>query len=431
MDSRQILENLNTCFEQAMQRGLGHKGLIFPIDLDNIDDDALKHICVRLAAIFDMLNESYRYSEKLAQGDLKATTSRTNIFAMPLKGLQASLAHLTWQASQVAEGDLNQQVHFLGDFSNSFNHMINSLREKNVLEQRLKLISDVIGEGIFLVTSEGKIIFSNPEASRLLGYLSDEIENELIHEIIHKQRLDGSFYQPRDNPLFDAITYGDDYNNADGCFTCKSGLLMPVMIACRPVFKDDILDGAVIAFRDITEQKKYLKSLETINALLEKQASTDTLTGIYNRMKFDEKLMTEIKRAHRYNSPLSFVMFDIDYFKQVNDTYGHSAGDNVLKRLARLVAANIRDTDIFARWGGEEFVIQLPGLPLARAIIFAEKLRRKIEEYDFKEPEKVTVSFGVTAFQDGDDNITLTNRADTALYSAKKSGRNQVRSSDE
>ncbi|MBM9519423.1 diguanylate cyclase [Desulforhopalus vacuolatus] len=431
MNSRQILEDLNTCFEEAMQRGLGQKGLIFPIDLDNVDDDELKHICVRLAAIFDMLNESYHYSEKLAKGDLKAKPSRTNIFAMPLKGLQASLTHLTWQANQVAEGDLSQQVHFLGRFSDSFNHMIKSLREKEVIEQRLKLISNVIGEGIFLVTSEGKIIFLNPEASRLLGYFPDEIENKFIHEIIHTQRLDGSFYQPGDNPIFNAITHGDKYNNTDGCFTCKSGLLMPVMIACRPVFKEDILDGAVIAFRDITEQKNYLKSLETINSLLEKQASTDTLTGIYNRMKFDEKLMIEIKRAHRYNSPLSFVMFDIDNFKKVNDTYGHLAGDNVLKRLAGLVAANIRDTDIFARWGGEEFVIQLPGLSLARAIIFAEKLRHKIEKYNFKEPEKITVSFGVTVFQARDNNITLTNRADAALYRAKENGRNQVRSSNE
>lgn len=431
MDSRQILEALNTCFEEAMQCGLGHKGLIFPIDLENVDDDALKHICVRLATIFDMLNESYRYSEELACGDLKSTVSRTNIFAMPLKGLQSSLTHLTWQASQVAEGDLNQQVQFLGSFSESFNHMIHSLREKNVIEQRLKLITDVIGEGIFLVTSEGKIIFSNPEASRLLGYSPDEIENKLIHKLIHKQDLDGRFHLAGDNSLFDAIISGDNYSNTDGCFTCKSGLLMPVMIASRPIFKGDILGGTVIAFRDITEQKSHLKSLEMINTLLEKQSSIDALTGVYNRMKFDEKLIIEIKKAERYNFPLAFVMFDIDNFKQVNDTYGHLAGDNVLKRLAKLVAANVRDVDIFARWGGEEFVIQLPGLSLDNALIVAEKLRYKIEECDFKEPEKVTVSLGVTVFQNGDDNITLTNRADSALYRAKENGRNQVRSSDE
>ena len=107
-----------------------------------------------------MINESYRYSESLARGNLKTQVSRTNIFAMPLKGLQSSLAHLTWQANQVAAGDLSQQVHFLGEFSNSFNLMINSIREKKIIEQQFKLITEVLGEGGFLVDCSGKVIFS-------------------------------------------------------------------------------------------------------------------------------------------------------------------------------------------------------------------------------------------------------------------------------
>lgn len=303
--------------------------------------------------------------------------------------------------------------------------MINSIREKKIIEQQFKLITEVLGEGVFLVDYSGKILFSNPESNRLLGYSSDEIEGVLIQEVIHRQQLDGTLYKPEENLLFDAINIGADYND-EGAFTCKSGLLMPVTIACRPVIKDDTLNGAVIAFRDNTEQKEYEQSLETINKLLETQATTDALTGIFNRVKFDQALITEISKAERYNSPLSIVIFDIDHFKKVNDTYGHSTGDNVLIRLTRLVGVNIRKTDIFARWGGEEFVIQVPGVPLAQAVIFADKLRRKVEEFNFTEPRNLTLSFGVAAFQHGDNSTTLINRADKALYRAKESGRNQV-----
>jgi diguanylate cyclase (GGDEF)-like protein/PAS domain S-box-containing protein len=426
MDAKQVLEEINTCLKEAMLRGLGRNGFTFPFDPNVVADDDLRDICDRLSAVFDMINESYRYSEQLAQGNLKAKTSRTNIFAMPLKGLQASLAHLTWQADQVAKGDLNQQVQFLGDFSASFNHMISSIREKRILEQQFKLITDVVGEGIFLVDSEGQIIFSNPEANRLLGYNFDKIKGLFIQDVINKQQLDGTLYKPDDNPLYNAITTGDTYNK-EGAFTCKSGFLMPVVIACRPVFKDDILNGAVIAFRDITEQKKYLQSLETINKLLETQATTDALTGIYNRIKFNHSLTIEISRAERNNSPLSLIIFDIDYFKKVNDTYGHSAGDNVLKRLAKLVETNTRETDILARWGGEEFVILAQGISLGQTVKLADKLRQKIEEFDFKKPHKITASFGVADFKKGDSSMILIDNADEALFRAKRSGRNQVK----
>ncbi len=429
MDASQILEEVNICFKEILRCGLGKKSLHFSFDPNKVTDEGLRNSCNRLLEVFDMIDESYHYAEQLAQGNLKARTSKTNIFAMPLKGLQASLAHLAWQTSQVAKGDLEQQVHFLGEFSDSFNHMICSLREKRDLEQRFKLITDVLGEGIFLLDNEGKIIFSNPEANRMLGYSFGEIDDVFIHEIIHKQHLDGTLYTSGGNPLYNAIMSGEYYND-EGAFTCKSGFLMPVMITCRPIFKDDSIDGAVIVFRDITEQKRHLQSLENVNKLLEKQATTDYLTGIYNRIKFNQSLVLEMSRAERYSSPLALIIFDIDHFKKINDTYGHSAGDDALRLIAKIVALNIRKTDIFARWGGEEFVIQAPGVSLAEAVKFADKLRSKIEKYDFKYPEKITISIGVTVFQSGDSSTTLVNRADEALYDAKKSGRNQVRYSN-
>ncbi len=420
MKTHPVLISLNTYLQTVLQHGIQNEGFHFPGDPDSIEDEELKTFCRSLSLVFEMINESCQFSEQLALGNLKTTASRNNIFTMPLKGLQASLAHLTWQVNQVAEGDLNQQVYFLGEFSKSFNNMIESLREKQVLEQRLKVITDVLGEGLFLVDTAGKILFVNPEALKLLGYSFEEIEGSLIRKLLSPS-------SNRDNSFQDSITKGQNYNVDDGALICKAGQKIPVMISSRPVFKNKTLDGTVITFRDITEQKKYLQSLETINKLLEKQAMTDALTGIYNRMKFDEILALEIQRAERNNFPLSLIVCDIDHFKLVNDNYGHSAGDKVLKRLVKLISANIRRIDFFARWGGEEFVILSPGTNSIGTQQLAEKIRSKTENHNFIKPEKITLSFGVTSFKPGDNAAKLINRADKAMYKAKENGRNQIR----
>jgi diguanylate cyclase (GGDEF)-like protein len=169
--------------------------------------------------------------------------------------------------------------------------------------------------------------------------------------------------------------------------------------------------------------------LKTINQLIiekEHLAETDPLTKIYNRLKFDSIFASEIMRVQRYKTPLSLIIFDIDDFKQINDTYGHNVGDNVLIELTKVVSNNIRTTDIFARWGGEEFVILTPNTDMDHAKELAERLRVAIEDSIFKEAFTVTCSFGVAEFKKGDTTDTLSKRADDALYEAKKSGKNRV-----
>jgi len=425
----QPLEAISNCLAQAMERGLGKHGLDFPVKCRELEDPVFRHFCENLEQIFGQMNETYRFAEALANGELQTEVSRSNIFAMPLKALQASLRHLTWQTNQVAAGDLSQRVDFLGEFSQSFNRMIESLRDKKSLEQRLKTITDVMAEGIFLVDTTGYLIFANPEAERLLGYSLEEMTGERILHTIHKQHADGTLFSPDGTQLLAAIQTGQAYNT-DCVFACKSGRLLPVALACRPVITGDRLEGAVIAFHDISDQKRYQQSLQTINALLEKQASTDTLTGICNRTKFSKLLDMEISRASRYKSSMAIIMFDIDKFKDVNDSYGHPAGDSVLVDIARVINANIRITDIFARWGGEEFMIIAPGCTLDEGVEFADILRRKVTQTCFSIPRKVTASFGVAAYRPDDTEISLINRADNALYRAKTGGRNRVEGED-
>jgi diguanylate cyclase (GGDEF)-like protein/PAS domain S-box-containing protein len=426
MELRQALEAIDTCLTRAMVSGLGKKGLLFPAECMGVGDSDFQKFCTSLGQIFTQINEAYHFAENLANGELKYEVSRTNIFAMPLKALQASLRHLTWQANQVAAGDLSQQVNFLGEFSHAFNGMIESLREKESLEQRLKTITDVLGEGIYLVDTAGRLIFANPEAERLLGYSFEEMAGEMVLRTIHKQDADGTLFSAEETQLVTAIRRGQAFTNSDCVFTCNSGRLMPVSLACRPVITAGQLDGAVIAFHDISEQKKYQESLQTINTLLERQASTDALTGIYNRLKFTKLLAQEISRARRYQSPMSIIMFDIDKFKDINDTFGHQSGDSVLIDMARVVTASIRGTDIFARWGGEEFMVIAPGCMIDQGAQFAEMLRQRVDKAIFTIPRAVTASFGVAAFRPDDTEISLTNRADQALYKAKEQGRNRV-----
>jgi two-component system cell cycle response regulator len=159
--------------------------------------------------------------------------------------------------------------------------------------------------------------------------------------------------------------------------------------------------------------------------------TVDGLTQISNKRHFLETLDREIARGQRYQRPLSLVMFDLDHFKAINDTYGHLAGDYVLKHLASAVKQRIRREDVFARYGGEEFAIVLPEISVATALTLAEKIRHLVEHQEFRFEKTriaVTISVGVagTELQDIDAE-TLIKRADEQLYGAKAAGRNQVR----
>jgi len=157
-----------------------------------------------------------------------------------------------------------------------------------------------------------------------------------------------------------------------------------------------------------------------------KIAEHDALTGIYNRVKLNTLFPDFIYSANRYDKDFSVILFDIDHFKRINDTYGHNVGDSVLVELTHTAKNLLRDSDIFVRWGGEEFIIVLQITSLDDAFKLASRLRENLEEHPFLNVGRVTCSFGVTEFRDGDTQMILLERADEALYKAKSNGRNQV-----
>ena len=163
---------------------------------------------------------------------------------------------------------------------------------------------------------------------------------------------------------------------------------------------------------------------------LERLATFDSLTGLYNRRAILGKLHELINLANRYKEDFSLSMLDIDHFKRVNDRYGHLTGDEVLEKIATLIRRNIRDTDIVGRYGGEEFIIILPKTNLSSAWVVAERLRTIIEKTEMKDSAgnvfAITVSQGLAGWERDEDATSLISRADEALYKAKEKGRNRV-----
>ncbi len=155
-------------------------------------------------------------------------------------------------------------------------------------------------------------------------------------------------------------------------------------------------------------------------------ALRDPLTNTFNRRKFSRELKKEIGRVLRYERPLSLIMLDIDFFKQINDKYGHQAGDYVLQEITRLVNKYVRKTDVLARYGGEEFVVLMPETDINGAKYLAEKLRHIIEIHNFENIEQITCSFGVAEYSSSEDEYDFIRRVDMALYAAKNGGRNKV-----
>lgn len=166
--------------------------------------------------------------------------------------------------------------------------------------------------------------------------------------------------------------------------------------------------------------------LESNYQIIKKLSETDKLTGLYNRLKFFENLEYEIAKQKRNNSKLSLIMFDIDHFKSVNDTYGHDIGDHVLRELSALVKSKLREYDTFARWGGEEFLILIPEISLEDSYRKADDIRREIESNVFINDRIITSSFGITSYNVGDKKDDVLKRVDEALYDAKRTGRNKI-----
>ncbi|HBM08757.1 sensor domain-containing diguanylate cyclase [Pseudomonas sp. Choline-3u-10] len=190
------------------------------------------------------------------------------------------------------------------------------------------------------------------------------------------------------------------------------------------------IEQVCLIIYDVTDVATNRRQLQAANQELQRLSSTDRLTGLFNRGHWEEMLRQDYARHRRYERNAALVMFDIDHFKKINDSYGHQAGDAVIQQTAELVRQSTRDADIAGRYGGEEFVVLLPDTDSEGALTFAERLRQSIEAHEVVHEGRsirFTVSLGIADLSEPTNGYAqLIERADIALYSSKASGRNQV-----
>jgi len=288
-----------------------------------------------------------------------------------------------------------------------------ALRES---EEKFRNIAQTAVDAIILADSNGGIIFWNTSAQRIFGYTEEEIRGKPLTILMPEQFRAGHqkgmerVKSTGESKYFGRITEMQGLGKDGNVFPIE--LSVSMWKAGEGIFYSGII-------RDITRRKELENELE-------KTATTDRLTQAYNRTKFHEVIKIEFERAKRYDHTLSIIMFDIDHFKKINDTYGHAAGDYVLQTLTQIVMENLREIDCLVRWGGEEFVVITPETDVASAEVLAERIRRAIEGYRFELTSTVTISLGVTQYRKNDSEDSFIKRADDAMYAAKGKGRNRV-----
>lgn len=315
-------------------------------------------------------------------------------------------------------------------------------------KQCMETLLDVVSDGIWDWNANTNYVYRSPGWYLMLGYQPHCFENSVVtwENVIHPD----DYVQIMQ--IFDACINKEieQYQARYRCRTSSGDFLWiedtakvvewnPDGSVARMIGAHHNIQCAVMLKQELEESKKSLKKIENernralarMNRELqqkidevEKLATTDPLTGASNRRHFESVAHQEIERSHRFNEPMSIVLMDIDFFKDINDMLGHSGGDQALITVTGEIRRHIRSIDLLARWGGDELVILLPHTALEDSVGVAEKIRMAIELIAMD--EQITLSLGVSALTNEDGLNELLKRADQALYRSKHNGRNRV-----
>jgi len=292
--------------------------------------------------------------------------------------------------------------------------------EKQYLEKLVELCPD----GIVAIDRAGVITVFNQAAEKLTRRVARDVVGHL--------NITDLYGDPEAAREIKRLLYADAHGgpgrleNYEVLVTRADGSLVPIRLAATLIYRDAAEIGSVGFFHDMSARKEIEEKLRHLSI-------TDSLTGLYNQRYFHVSITAELERAKRYGRPLSLICCDIDHFKQCNDIMGHLEGDNVLRLLGKLLAQNLRQTDMAFRYGGDEFFVLLPETDLENAARTADKIRQLYNtqwpyelEYDGHKVDRATLSMGVTLAASDENSERLIKRADLAMYTAKREGGDQV-----
>ncbi|WP_264316437.1 MULTISPECIES: diguanylate cyclase [Pseudomonas] len=317
-------------------------------------------------------------------------------------------------------------------------------------EQQLHTLFDLISDGIWDWNANTGYVYRNPGWYAMLGYPSHSMANSVLtwESVIHPEDYS------RVMAHFEAyINQRNEHYLVEYRCRCHDGSYLWIEDSGHIIARNE--DGSVArmlgAHRNIDANKRLVAQLEQRNQSLESQvaertrelswvnqqlqrqldenrelAERDALTRIANRYRLEKALQLECERAKRFRQPLSLIAMDLDDFKPINDRYGHARGDAALVRVVDVLHTCLRQQDLLARWGGDEFVIVLPQASLGEALEVAARLRQAMVQVEPVGDCRLTMSYGVVQWQEGEDQHALLARADTALYRAKDAGKNAI-----
>ncbi|WP_421211826.1 sensor domain-containing diguanylate cyclase [Aeromonas enteropelogenes] len=325
-----------------------------------------------------------------------------------------------------------------------------TIRISDVSEAVVHGILEVISDGIWDWNANSGFVYRNPGWYRMLGYEPHSLGNNVFtwETVIHPDDME------RVMAHFDACLNGTspEYRVEYRC-RCQDGSFVWIEDYGRIIARNE--DGSVArmigAHRDINAQKLLLDQLERRNQSLEQQvaertaeleqlnaallqkveenrqlAETDSLTGAASRYRLERVLQLECERARRFHQVFTVIAMDVDDFKRINDSHGHAAGDQTLINIVALVRNHIREIDLLARWGGDEFMVVLPNTGLEDARKVANKLQALMAVASICPHMSISISFGLAEYQQGEPPESLMVRADRSLYQAKQRGKNRV-----
>ncbi len=308
----------------------------------------------------------------------------------------------------------------------SLDNMLFELKQANsalcASEERFRSLLEAAGEGMLGLDAHGRCTFVNKAARTMLGYAPEELLGADLHAKIHQSCCNGSPITADEWPVYNAFRHCVPQRSTE-LFRHKDGHFFPVEYSSSPVKLAGQIEGAVLIFWDVTKSQALMQTLTY-------QASHDPLTGLINRLEFEQRMERVLNSAHKDRSEHVLCYLDLDHFKFINDSCGHSAGDELLRNLSVMLTSKLRQRDTFARLGGDEFALLFEHMLLDQAVGIAKELCECVRNFRFAWEGKsflVSVSIGMLALTGVDTEVAnVLSAADTACYTAKKKGRNRV-----
>jgi diguanylate cyclase (GGDEF)-like protein/PAS domain S-box-containing protein len=378
---------------------------------------------------FDAIHPSDR---RMADAAIEHTLASGTPFDFECGAVRLDGAERVFHArGRAVKDDAGMVVRLLGTVQD-VTGLAHARRRLEQVNRQNEALLNSAADGIHGLDLEGRITFVNPAATALTGHTVEETLGRRHHDLVHHTREDGTPCPLEDCPCTGGLEQGVARTVCDEVFWRRDGASFPVEYTTTPISEGDTLTGALVVFRDITERRRIESELERLNEALVEQARRDPLTGLGNRLRLEEDLVTYDARRVRYGHAYCVLLCDLDHFKALNDRQGHQAGDDVLCAVADTLVRASRTSDAVYRYGGEELLVLLAEQTLDGALIVCERMREAVHALGLAHTDNeagvVTISVGAAACPQGShtDPADAITRADRALYVAKAQGRNRV-----